>query len=113
MISRATQDGFAILVIDASLGAFEAGINRVGGQTREHAQLIRSFGVDQIIVFVHKMDVDQYSKERFDNIKLQLGVFLRSCNFRDSNVTWVPMSAMENQNLVAPPSDARLLFWLL
>ncbi|CAI9300068.1 unnamed protein product [Lactuca saligna] len=111
MISGATQADAAILVIDASLGAFEAGIDSAGGQTREHAQLIRSFGVDQIIVSVNKMDAVQYSKERFDNIKLQLGVFLRSCNFKDSNVTWVPLSAMENQNLVAPPSDARLLSW--
>ncbi|CAH1429919.1 unnamed protein product [Lactuca virosa] len=88
-----------------------SGIDSAGGQTREHAQLIRSFGVDQIIVSVNKMDAVQYSKERFDHIKLQLGVFLRSCNFKDSNVTWVPLSAMENQNLVAPPSDARLLSW--
>ncbi|XP_023745666.1 uncharacterized protein LOC111893814 isoform X1 [Lactuca sativa] len=111
MISGATQADAAILVIDASLGAFEAGIDSAGGQTREHAQLIRSFGVDQIIVSVNKMDAVHYSKERFDHIKLQLGVFLRSCNFKDSNVTWVPLSAMENQNLVAPPSDARLLSW--
>lgn len=107
MISGATQADAAILVIDASLGAFEAGIDSAGGQTREHAQLIRSFGVDQIIVSVNKMDAVQYSKDRFDTIKLQLGTFLRSCNFRDSSVSWVPMSAMENQNLVGPASDAR------
>ncbi|KAK9105796.1 hypothetical protein Scep_022640 [Stephania cephalantha] len=33
---------FAILVIDASVGSFEAGMDVNGGQTREHAQLIRS-----------------------------------------------------------------------
>ncbi|GKD29340.1 HBS1-like protein isoform X1, partial [Tanacetum coccineum] len=75
------------------------------------AQLIRSFGVDQLIVCVNKMDAVQYSKERFDAIKLQLGTFLRSCNFRDSSVSWVPLSAMENQNLVRPASDSRLLSW--
>lgn len=112
MISGATQADAAVLVIDASLGAFEAGIDSAGGQTREHAQLIRSFGVDQIIVSVNKMDAVQYSKERFDFIKLQLGTFLRSCNFRDSSVSWVPLSAIENQNLVKPASDSRLLSWL-
>nr|XP_043612949.1 HBS1-like protein isoform X2 [Erigeron canadensis] len=111
MISGATQADAAILVIDASLGAFEAGIDSAGGQTREHAQLIRSFGVDQIIVAVNKMDVVQYSKERFNAIKLQLGTFLRSCNFRDSSVSWIPLSAMENQNLVLPASDARLSWY--
>ncbi|KAI7741999.1 hypothetical protein M8C21_024066 [Ambrosia artemisiifolia] len=111
MISGATQADAAVLVIDASLGAFEAGIASAGGQTREHAQLIRSFGVDQIVVAVNKMDAVQYSKDRFDTIKLQLGTFLRSCNFRDSSVSWVPLSAMENQNLVGPASDSRFSWY--
>ncbi|KAK6123137.1 hypothetical protein DH2020_043133 [Rehmannia glutinosa] len=108
MISGATQADAAIIVIDASMGSFEAGIDAVGGQTREHAQLVRSFGVDQIIVVVNKMDVVEYSKERFDEVKQKLGTFLRSCGFKVSSILWIPASAMENQNLVANPSDARL-----
>ncbi|XP_057959943.1 uncharacterized protein LOC131152222 isoform X8 [Malania oleifera] len=96
---------------DASIGSFEVGMDSTGGQTREHAQLIRSFGVDQVIVAVNKMDVVKYSKERFDLIKVQLGSFLRSCGFKDSSVSWIPLSAMENQNLVTRASDARLLSW--
>ncbi|XP_027769437.1 HBS1-like protein isoform X2 [Solanum pennellii] len=111
MISGATQADAAILVVDASIGAFEAGIDVSGGQTREHAQLIKSFGVDQIIIAINKMDVVGYSKERFDTIKNQLGTFLRACKFKDSSVLWIPLSAMENQNLVTSPSDARLLSW--
>lgn len=111
MISGATQADAAILVIDASIGAFEAGMDSAKGQTREHAQLIRSFGVDQIIVAINKMDVVDYSKERFDLIKQQLGTFLRSCGFRDHSITWIPLSAMENQNLVVASSDVRLLSW--
>jgi elongation factor 1 alpha-like protein len=111
MISGATQADAAILVIDASVGAFEAGMDNAKGQTREHAQLIRSFGVDQIIVVINKMDVVDYSKERFDLIKQQLGTFLRTCGFRDSLISWIPLSAMENQNLVAASSDVRLLSW--
>ncbi|KAM7513672.1 hypothetical protein LguiA_003255 [Lonicera macranthoides] len=111
MISGATQADAAILVIDASIGSFEAGMDSTGGQTREHAQLIRSFGVDQIIVGVNKMDVVNYSKERFHTIKQQLGTFLRTCGFKDSSVSWIPLSAMENQNLVVAASDARLSSW--
>ncbi|XP_058097737.1 uncharacterized protein LOC131242843 isoform X2 [Magnolia sinica] len=112
MISGATQADAAILVIDASIGSFEAGMEgNGGGQTKEHAQLIRSFGVEQIIVAVNKMDVVEYSKERFDNIKLQLGTFLRLCGFKESLMMWIPLSAMENQNLVAAASDARLSSW--
>ncbi|EEC69825.1 hypothetical protein OsI_00145 [Oryza sativa Indica Group] len=81
------------------------------GQTKEHAQLIRSFGVEQLIVAVNKMDAIGYSKERFEFIKVQLGSFLRACNFKDSSVTWIPLSAVENQNLIKIPSDVRLTSW--
>ncbi|KAK4350034.1 hypothetical protein RND71_029347 [Anisodus tanguticus] len=108
MISGATQADAAILVIDASVGAFEAAVDATGGQTREHAQLIKSFGVDQIIIAVNKMDAVGYSKERFDAIKKQLGTFLRACKFKDSSVAWIPLSAMANQNLVTSPSESRL-----
>lgn len=111
MITGATQADAAILVIDASVGAFEAGIDSFGGQTKEHAHLIRSFGVDQIIIAVNKMDVVQYSIDRFDAIKQQVATFLRSCGFKDSFMTWIPLSAMENQNLIAPPNDPQLLSW--
>ncbi|KAJ7968820.1 Elongation factor 1-alpha [Quillaja saponaria] len=111
MISGATQADAAILVIDASLGSFEAGIDSNKGQTREHAQLVRSFGVDQVIVAVNKMDAVAYSKDRFDLIKDRLGTFLRSCGFKDSCISWIPLSAMDNQNLVAAPSDVRLKSW--
>lgn len=111
MISGATQADAAILLIDASVGAFEAGVDGSKGQTKEHAQLIRSFGVDQIIVAVNKMDIVEYSKDRFDFIKQRLGTFLRSCGFKDSLVSWIPLSAMENQNLVEAPSDPRFSSW--
>jgi len=113
MISGATQADAAILVIDASLGSFEAGMDGSKGQTREHAQLIRSFGVDRVIVAVNKMDAVAYTKDRFDFIRQHLGAFLHSCGFKDSSLSWIPMSAMENQNLVASPSDTRFKNWYI
>ncbi|KAI9127248.1 hypothetical protein K1719_001807 [Acacia pycnantha] len=111
MISGATQADAAILVIDASLGAYEAGMDSGKGQTREHAQLIRSFGVDQVIVAINKMDSVGYSKDRFDLIRQQLGAFLRTCGFKDSSMSWIPLSVIENQNLVSSPSDVRFKSW--
>ncbi|KAL9258830.1 HBS1-like protein [Drosera capensis] len=111
MISGATQADAAILVVDASLGSFESGMDATWGQTREHAQLIRSFGVDQLIIAINKMDSVDYSKERFELIKRQVGSFLRSCGFKDPMLSWVPVSAMENQNLVASASNSRLKSW--
>lgn len=111
MISGVTQADAAILVIDASLGSFEAGMDIGMGQTKEHTQLIRSFGVEQIIVAINKMDAVGYSRDRYELIKSQLGTFLRFCGFKDSSISWIPLSAIQNQNLVAQPSDSRLLSW--
>ncbi|KAJ4773731.1 Elongation factor 1-alpha [Rhynchospora pubera] len=113
LISGTAQADAAILVVDASIGAFEAGmVGMTGmGQTKEHAQIIRSFGLEHIIVAINKLDSVEYSQGRFDLIKLQLGSFLRSCGFKESGLKWVPLSTMENQNLVEPPSDVRLLSW--
>ena len=41
--------------MNAATGEFEAGFES-GGQTREHAMLVRSFGVKQMTVAINKMD---------------------------------------------------------
>ncbi|CAH2073209.1 unnamed protein product [Thlaspi arvense] len=111
MIAGATQADAAILVIDASIGAFEAGFDNLKGQTREHARVLKGFGVEQVIVAVNKMDIVGYSKDRFDLIKQHVGSFLHSCRFKESSLTWIPLSAMENQNLVSAASESRLSSW--
>ncbi|XP_078436941.1 translation elongation factor EF1A/initiation factor IF2gamma family protein isoform X2 [Wolffia australiana] len=110
LIMGAAQADVAVLVIDGAPGAFEAGMEG-GGQTREHAQLVRSFGVDQMVVVVNKMDLVGYAQERFCTIKAHLAQFLRSCGFKEASITWVPLSSMENQNLIEPPSDPRICSW--
>ena len=44
MITGATQADVALLVVDATRGEFETGFDS-GGQTREHAILLRSLGM--------------------------------------------------------------------
>ena len=43
------QADVAILVVNTTRGEFEAGFE-AGGQTREHALLVRSLGVTQLLV---------------------------------------------------------------
>jgi elongation factor 1 alpha-like protein len=56
MIAGATQADFALLVVDASPGHFESGF-AVQGQTREHTVLVRSLGVQRLVVAINQMDV--------------------------------------------------------
>ncbi|GBF90939.1 hypothetical protein Rsub_03794 [Raphidocelis subcapitata] len=123
MISGAAQADAALLVVDGSIGGFEAGFGAAAshggggggaptaGQTREHAQLIRSLGVEQVVVVITKLDTCGCSQERFDAIKAQLLPFLRSCGFKEASLQWLPAAAPSGQNLVAPPDDAKLAAW--
>lgn len=63
MIAGAAQADFAVLVIDSSPGEFEAGFN-IRGQTKEHALLVRSMGIQRIIVAVNKLDLVSLALEK-------------------------------------------------
>ena len=65
MISGAAQADVAVLVISAREGEFETGFEK-GGQTREHAMLVKTAGVSKLIVVVNKMDdpTVNWDKER-------------------------------------------------
>lgn len=110
MICGANQADCAILVVDATRGEFETGFEQ-GGQTREHALLVRSLGVNQIGVAVNKLDNENWSKQRFDEIVVKLKVFLKQAGFKDSDVTFVPVSGLTGENLVKPAVEAELAKW--
>ncbi|GLH00934.1 Elongation factor 1-alpha [Gryllus bimaculatus] len=110
MITGATQADVAILVVDATRGEFETGFE-MGGQTREHALLVRSLGVNQLGVVVNKLDTVGWNQDRFQEIVGKLGTFLRQAGFRESDVTFVPCSGLTGINLVNPPTEEKLLEW--
>lgn len=114
MISGASQADAAVLVVDATPGGFEAGMEGQGGQggqTKEHAQLARSLGVEQLIVAVNKMDAIGFDEERFAEIQAGLAPFLRQCGFKDSAVRWLPVSGLAGENLTEPPTAKELVRW--
>ncbi|XXG95976.1 hypothetical protein Hte_002253 [Hypoxylon texense] len=103
MIAGASQADFAILVVDATTGAFEAGLK---GQTREHSLLLRSMGVSRIIVAINKLDTVGWSQARFDEISQQVSGFLSATGFQLKNVSFVPVSGLLGDNIVKRSTDA-------
>lgn len=102
MIAGAAQADFAVLVIDASIGSFESGLK---GQTKEHALLVRSIGVQRIIVAINKLDTVIWSRDRFEEIEQQVSAFLTAAGFQPRNVSFVPCSGLTGANIVSRATD--------
>ena len=75
MIMGAALADLGGLVISARKGEFEAGFEK-DGQTREHAQLAKSLGVQKLVIIINKMDCDNWSKNRYEEIQTKLKPFL-------------------------------------
>jgi len=104
MIAGASQADVGILVISARKGEFEAGFDRLG-QTREHAMLAKTLGVQKLIVVVNKMDEQtvKWKKERYDQCVKKITPFLKSCGFRvKREVIFIPISAITGDNVKEP-----------
>ena len=102
MISGAAHADAALLVVDAAPGQFESGF-QPNGQTQEHALLLRSLGVSELVVVVNKMDIAGWQRARFDAIRDQVGSFLvQQAGFRSSDVSFVACSGLVGQNLIEP-----------
>ncbi len=99
MIAGASQADFAVLVIDSSPNAFESGLR---GQTKEHALLVRSLGVQRLIVAINKMDAADWSEERFKEIQQQMSGFLTTAGFQPKNISFVPCAGLTGENIVTP-----------
>ncbi|KAF5666025.1 elongation factor 1-alpha [Fusarium heterosporum] len=103
MIAGASQADFAILVIDANTGAYEKGLK---GQTREHVLLLRSLGVQRLIIAVNKLDMVGWSQDRYDEIAQQVNGFLAGLGFQPKNTNFIPISGLNGDNLVRRTEDS-------
>ncbi|RDW85578.1 hypothetical protein BP5796_03903 [Coleophoma crateriformis] len=108
MIAGASQADFAVLVIDASTGSFESGLK---GQTKEHALLVRSMGVQRIIIAVNKLDTVSWSKDRFDEISQQVSAFLIQAGFQQKNISFVPCSGLQGDNIARKSTEPAGLWY--
>jgi elongation factor 1 alpha-like protein len=103
MIAGASQADFAVLVIDASTGAFESGLR---GQTKEHALLVRSMGVQRMIIAINKLDTVTWSQDRFTEILQQVSAFLTAAGFQEKNITFIPVSGLHGDNIVRRSTES-------
>uniref|UniRef100_A0A8C4QLD9 HBS1-like translational GTPase n=1 Tax=Eptatretus burgeri TaxID=7764 RepID=A0A8C4QLD9_EPTBU len=110
MITGAAQADVAVLVVNVTTGEFEAGFE-AGGQTREHALLVRSLGVTQLAVAMNKMDTVDWSQDRFDSIAAKIGQFLKQAGFKDSEVAYIPTSGLSGENLITSSTEGQLTAW--
>jgi len=92
MITGASQGDAAVLVIDSKDGIMP--------QTKEHIFLCRTLGIRQVIVAFNKMDLVAYKEARYNELKTDATTWLKSAGFNTDTIKFVPISAMEQQNLV-------------
>lgn len=79
--------------------AFERGFE-FGGQTKEHAFLVKQLGVQRLIILINKMDLVKWDQNRFESVKAQLTIFLISIGYTEDNLMYVPISAFYAENIV-------------
>jgi len=110
MIGGASQADLAVLVISARKGEFETGFER-GGQTREHAMLVKTAGVKHLVILINKMDdpTVKWDVKRYDYCRDQLTPYLKSVGFNPAKgqCLFMPCSGLTGQGILEPcGSDA-------
>ena len=95
MVTGASTADLAIILIDARHGVVE--------QTRRHSILTSLLGVPHLVVCVNKMDLVNYSEERFKEIREDFENFAARLNLHD--VTFLPISALKGDNVVDRTPD--------
>ncbi|KAI4605778.1 uncharacterized protein J4E88_009898 [Alternaria novae-zelandiae] len=95
MISGASQADVGILVISGRKGEYETGFEK-GGQTREHAMLAKTQGVNKILIVVNKMDdpTVEWSEDRFKECTSKVVMFLKGLGYNPkTDISMMPVSA--------------------
>ncbi|GGC00954.1 sulfate adenylyltransferase subunit 1 [Marinobacterium zhoushanense] len=90
MATGASTCDLAIILIDARHG--------VQVQTRRHSFIVSLLGIKHTIVAINKMDLVDFSEERFEEIKQDYIQFAEQLNLPD--IRFVPISALKGDNVV-------------
>ena len=97
MATGASTASLAVILIDARYG--------VQLQTRRHSFICDLLGIRHFVIAVNKMDLVDYSEARFQEIVADYRDFADRLNVTD--VRFLPISALNGDNIVNPSSDMR------
>ena len=89
MLTGASQADAAVLVVSAKEG--------IQDQTRQHAFLIKTLGINQLVVAVNKMDEIAYEKRRYEETCKELRKILDSLGYKKTPM--IPISAFTGDNV--------------
>jgi bifunctional enzyme CysN/CysC/sulfate adenylyltransferase subunit 1 len=92
MVTGASTANLSVVLVDARLGVIE--------QSRRHTCLSSLLGIPHLVVAVNKMDLVNWSEERFLEIREAFEQFLPRLEIRD--VKFIPISALNGDNVVEP-----------
>ncbi len=92
MVTGASTSQAAIILIDARHGVIE--------QTYRHFFINNLLRVKNVIVAVNKMDLVDFSEERFNQIKAEFEQLVKKSNFEDRQISYIPVSALKGDNVV-------------
>jgi elongation factor 1-alpha len=91
MITGASQADAAVLVVAVDDGVMP--------QTKEHAFLARTLGINQLIIGVNKMDLVDYSEEKFNELKEEVSELIKTVAYKPKDINFIPLSAFEGDNI--------------
>ena len=99
MVTGASTADAAIILIDATRVSYDAaGAVQLLPQTKRHSALVRLLGLQHVIVAINKMDLVDYSEQRYNDIRDAYLTLARQLGL--SGMIFVPVSALKGDNLV-------------
>lgn len=97
MVTGASTSQVSIILIDARKGIIE--------QTYRHFFINNLLRVNDVIVAVNKMDLVDYSEEKFNSIKKGVLELSKNSGFQEQNISFVPLSALKGDNVTEKSSN--------
>ena len=94
MITGASQADAAVLIVAANDG--------INAQTKEHVFLAKTYGVDQMIVCVNKMDISgvNYSEDKYESVKKEVTKLIKMYGYDAEEARFIPTASLKGDNIV-------------